>query len=68
MQRILIGLEAILEKELLSMSFQGCWGTMNCKLGSSVLNLGAVFLHFVTEAFFPFLAPARVSNPVESIF
>ena len=32
-------------------------------LGSGVLNPGAVFLRFVTEAFLLFLAPARGPNP-----
>ena len=31
--------------------------------GSGVLNPGAVFLRFVTEAFLLFLAPAGSSNP-----
>ncbi len=33
------------------------------KMGSSVLNPGAMFLRFITEAFLLFLAPAGGSNP-----
>ena len=36
--------------------------------GSGVLNPGAVFLRFVTEAFLLFLAPARGPNPAGPIF
>ena len=37
-------------------------------MGSSVLNLGAGFLRFFTEAFLLFLAPAGDSNPAGPIF